>query len=248
MICRQRVHTCIPSSFINICMYNPGHGQSMERWTKKESSYLPSIIYGELVKYKKHGHTCIPTYMEVCTILVCTCMCTQGSIEEKIYQRQICKSGLAEIMDSGDSSTGTVKFSWDELKVIGSQNIHVRMHTHTCIYIYMYVRTCINVHCLCYAESTCTCYCFTYTCTHVLSVTQRICFGCNQTPCVTLMTFLNVTAQIEARYMYIYMYYRLFCYCQPLFQPQQPSPVVLWNYIVQFFRDIFEWRGLLISK
>ena len=41
----------------------------------------------------------------------------QGSIEEKIYQRQICKSGLAEIMESGGSSQATVKFSREELKV-----------------------------------------------------------------------------------------------------------------------------------
>jgi DNA repair and recombination protein RAD54B len=42
---------------------------------------------------------------------------TTGSIEEKIYQRQISKSGLAEVMEAGaGSAQTTVKFSSEELK------------------------------------------------------------------------------------------------------------------------------------
>ena len=42
----------------------------------------------------------------------------KGSIEEKIYQRQISKSGLAEVMEAGaGSAQTTVKFSSEELRV-----------------------------------------------------------------------------------------------------------------------------------
>ncbi|CAI8038244.1 DNA repair and recombination protein RAD54B [Geodia barretti] len=42
---------------------------------------------------------------------------TTGSIEEKIYQRQISKSGLAEVMEARAGSAQTaVKFSSEELK------------------------------------------------------------------------------------------------------------------------------------
>ena len=42
----------------------------------------------------------------------------QGTIEEKIYQRQISKSGLAEVMEAGaGSGQATVRFSTEDLKV-----------------------------------------------------------------------------------------------------------------------------------
>jgi DNA repair and recombination protein RAD54B len=51
---------------------------------------------------------------------------TTGSIEEKIYQRQISKSGLAEVMEAGaGSGQTTVKFSSEELKDL------YRLHTET---------------------------------------------------------------------------------------------------------------------
>ena len=58
------------------------------------------------------------------------CIVSKGSIEEKIYQRQISKSGLAEVMEAGaGSAQATVRFSSEELKV------HLQ-----CIYIVQIIR------------------------------------------------------------------------------------------------------------
>jgi DNA repair and recombination protein RAD54B len=56
---------------------------------------------------------------------------TTGSIEEKIYQRQISKSGLAEVMEARAGSTQTtVKFSSEELKDLYRLRTETLCDTH----------------------------------------------------------------------------------------------------------------------
>ena len=60
------------------------------------------------------------------------CITLKGSIEEKIYQRQISKSGLAEVMEARAGSAQTaVKFSSEELKVCSY--VYKPPDTHTTI-------------------------------------------------------------------------------------------------------------------
>ena len=63
----------------------------------------------------------------VLIIIICNCWYTQGTIEEKIFQRQVTKQGLSVVMD-GDSNrdmkkknkskaASNIQFSLEELKV-----------------------------------------------------------------------------------------------------------------------------------
>ena len=54
----------------------------------------------------------------ILTLVGHVCIMQQGSIEEKIYQRQICKQGLNTVVDVKDNcDSGSVQFSLEDLKV-----------------------------------------------------------------------------------------------------------------------------------
>lgn len=49
-------------------------------------------------------------------VMIFIVLCKKGSIEEKIYQRQISKQGLSMVVE-GQSTSGATQFSLEELKV-----------------------------------------------------------------------------------------------------------------------------------
>ena len=143
-------------------------------------------------------------FSPTCNIVTVTCTTqTQGTIEEKIFQRQISKHSLSVLVDSSSfssssssSSSKAVQFTTEELKV--------RFHDYTDwifvnikkkIYIYIYCHRCKIVRC-------CKTQCFLMSC----SLFQLITHSHSLTVLHTYMNtldhfFLPMSCRISSRYM-----------------------------------------------
>lgn len=108
---QRALNTCVLSSPPLLC---PGHGSGVERWTEEDCAHLPSshcrqehVNTNSEQKKKKVHH--INSVLKFCFFL-------SGTIEERIFQRQVSKQGLSgTVVDMGKGAEHT-SFSTSDLR------------------------------------------------------------------------------------------------------------------------------------
>ena len=105
------VHVCRVTSFFT----TPGHGTGVEGWPAAKGSHLQTTHYSKSVEHVPGWRCCVWGCSLDMSELV-SAPCAQGTIEEKVYQRQVSKQGLSGAVVDAKAST-PAQFSREELKV-----------------------------------------------------------------------------------------------------------------------------------